>query len=313
MPTNFPSGVKSRGVPVEGLGGIGSPLLTTGNVYHVDSGASAADDDNAATNPKQPAATLDGAIGKCTANNGDVILVAPGHSETISAAAAITFDVAGVTVIGMGVGNSRPTITLDTAATTDIDVTADDVQIHNMIFSMNYADIVEVFDLSAAGFVLNKCRFVDTATNMNFVDLIKGTTTNNQCDRLEFTNNVVLSPDTGNNGVIDIGGDIDALVFNNNYISMGVQDSEAIISVATGKDVTNCEIAYNHIYRLNTAGDLLIDSDTTANSGVIAHNRIGHADTGSEVLIDADGVRQFDNLGTATNTASGYVLPAIDS
>ena len=56
-----------------------------------------------------------------------------------------------------------------------------------------------------------------------------------------------------------------------------------------------------------------MDSDTTANSGLIAHNRIGHADTASEVLIDADGVRQFDNLGTATATASGYVLPAIDS
>ncbi len=313
MPTNFPSGIKSRGVPVEGLGGIGSPLLTTGNVYHVDSGADSASNNNAATNPSQPAATLDGAIGKCTANNGDVILIAPGHSETISAAAAITFDVAGVTVIGMGVGNSRPTITLDTAATTDINVTAADVQIHNCIFSMNYADIVEVFDLSAAGFVVNKCRFVDTATSMNFVDLIKMTTTNNECDRLEFTNNVVISPDTGNNGVLDIGGDIDGLVFNNNYISMGVQNSEAIISVATGKDVTNCEIAYNHIYRLNTAGDLLIDSDTTANSGIIAHNRIGHADTASEVLIDADGVRQFDNLGSAVDTASGYVLPAIDS
>ena len=313
MPTNFPNGLQSRGVPVEGFGGIGSPLLTLGNIFHVDSGADAADNDNAATNPKQPAATLDGAIGKCTANNGDVILVHPGHAETISAAAAITFDVAGVTVIGMGVGNSRPTITLDTAATTDIDVTAADVQIHNMIFSMNYADIVEVFDLSAAGVVVNKCRFVDTATNMNFVDLIKGTTTDNEADRLEFTNNVIISPDAGNNGVIDIGGDIAGLAFNNNYIRMGVANSEAIISVATGKDVTDCEITYNHIYRLNTAGDLLIDSDTTDNSGIIAHNRIGHADTAGEVLIDADGVRQFDNLGTGTDTASGYVLPAIDS
>ena len=313
MPTNFPSGIQSRGVPVEGFGGIGSPLLTMGNVYHVDSGADTSDDDNAGTNPKQPLATLDGAINKTTANNGDVILVHPGHAETISAAAAITFDVAGVTVIGMGVGNSRGTITLDTAATTDIDVTADDTQIHNLIFSMNYADVVEVFDLSAAGFVVNKCRFVDTAASMNFVDLIKGTTTNNECDRLEFTNNVVISPDTGNNGVLDIGGDIEGLVFNGNFISMGVANSEAIISVATGKDVTNCEITYNNIYRLNTAGDLLIDSDTTANSGLIAHNIIGHADTGSEVLIDADGVRQFDNLGTATDTASGYVLPAIDS
>ena len=313
MPTNFPSGVRSRGVPVEGLGGIGSPLLTTGNVYHVDSGADAADNDNAATNPKQPAATLDGAIGKCTANNGDVILVAPGHSETISAAAAITFDVAGVTVIGMGVGNSRPTITLDTATSTDINVTAADVQIHNIIFSMNYADIVEVFDLSAAGFVVNKCRFVDTATNMNFVDLIKTTTTDNQADRLEFTNNVVISPDTGNDGVIEINGDIAGLVFSNNFIRLGVANSEAILSVATGKDVNDCDICYNHIYRLNTAGDQLIDSDTTDNSGIIAHNRLGHADTAGEVLIDADGVRQFDNLGTATDTASGYILPAIDS
>ena len=313
MPTNFPSGVKSRGVPVEGLGGIGSPLLTTGNVYHVDSGADAADNDNAATNPKQPAATIDGAVGKCTANNGDVILVAPGHAETLSAAAGITFDVAGVTVIGMGVGNSRPTITLDTATSTDINVTAADVQLHNLIFSMNYADIVEVFDLSAAGFVVNKCRFVDTAASMNFVDLIKGTTTDNQADRLEFTNNVVISPDTGNNGIIDIGGDIAGLVFTNNSIRLGTANSEAIISVATGKDVTDCEISYNHIYRLNTAGDLLIDSDTTDNSGIIAHNRIGHADTAGEVLIDADGVRQFDNIGTATDTASGYILPAIDS
>ena len=77
--------------------------------------------------------------------------------------------------------------------------------------------------------------------------------------------------------------------------------------------MTDCEITYNHIYRLNRAGDLLIDSDTTDNSGIIAHNRIGHADTAGEVLIDADGVRQFDNLGTGTDTASGYVLPAIDS
>jgi len=313
MPTNFPSGVKSRGIPVEGLGGIGSPLLTTGNVYHVDSGADAASNNNAATNPKQPAATIDGAIGKCTANNGDVILVAPGHIETISAAAAITFDVAGVTVIGMGVGNSRPTITLDTATTTDINVTAADTQIHNCIFSMNFADIAEVFDLSAAGFVVNKCRFVDTAVNMNFVDLIKCTTGDNDCDRLEFTNNVVISPDTGNDAIIEVGGDIAGLVFNNNYIRLGVANSEAIISVATGKDATDCEITYNHIYRLNTAGDLLIDSDTADNTGLIAHNRIGHADTASEILVDADGVRQFDNLGSATDTASGYVLPAIDS
>ena len=313
MPTNFPSGIQSRGIPVEGMAGIGSPLFTLGNVYHVDSGATTADDDNAATNPKQPAATLDGAIGKTTANNGDLILIHPGHSETLSAAGAITCDVAGVTIIGLGTGNNRPTFTLDTATTVDIDVTAADVQIHNCIFSMNYADIAGVFDLSAAGFVVNSCDFVDTAASMNFVELIVCTTTNNECDRLTFTNNYVDSPDTGNDCIVQIGGDLDRLNVSNNYIQLGVADGESVVQVATGKDLTSCQIIGNYIYRLNTAGDLIVDSDTTANTGIIAHNRVGHADTGSEVLIDADGVRQFDNLGTATNTASGYVLPAIDS
>ena len=112
---------------------------------------------------------------------------------------------------------------------------------------------------------------------------------------------------------MQIGGDLDGLIFNNNYIQLGTANNESVIQVATGKDLTSCQIIGNYIYRLNTAGDLLVDSDTSDNTGIIAHNRIGHADTASEVLIDADGVRQFDNLGVATDTASGYVLPAIDS
>ena len=311
MPTNFPTGLRSRGKPVEGT--TGDPGLTLGDVFWVDSGHTNADDDNSGKVSSQPLATLDAAIGKCTATNGDLIYVAPGHTETLSSAGALTLDVAGVTIIGMGSGNSRPTFTLDTATTADIDVTAADVRIYNCIFSMNYADIVQVFDLSADGFTLDGCEIVDTATNMNFVDMIKCTTTDNQCDRITVNDCVIISPDTGNDAVIEIGGDCDRLTFTNNYIRLGVANSEAVLSVATGKDVTNCLITGNYIYRLNTAGDLLIDSDTTDNTGIAAHNRIGHADTSGEVLIDADGIRQFDNLGTATDTASGYPLPAIDS
>lgn len=298
---------------MESLAGPGGPMFTNGDVFHVDSGHVNADDDNSGKAPKFPLATLDAAVGKCASSNGDIILLSPGHSETYSAAAALTLDVAGVTIVGMGLGNSRPTFTLDTATTTDINVTADDAAIYNCIFTLNYADVVEVFDLSAAGFVVKGCRFVQTAVNMNWVDIVVGSASANECDRLEFVDNVVIGIDTANSNVISLAEDTDGLVFTHNYVRMGVQNSHAIIGVASGKDVTNCDISYNHIYRLNTAGDLLIDSDTSANTGIIAHNRIGHADTSGEVLIDADGVRQFDNLGTATATASGYVLPAIDS
>mgnify|MGYP003134294594 CR=1 FL=1 len=266
-----------------------------------------------AKNPNHPLATLDAAIGKCTASNGDHILVSEGHSETYSTAAALTLDVAGVTIVGLGRGNQRPTFTLDTATTSDIDVTAADVAIKNCIFSANYADIVELFDLSAAGFTLIDCVIRDTAASMNFVDVIKTTTTNNECDRLTIVRCKYFSPDTGNDAFIEVGGDLDELTIVDSYIRMGVANSEAVIAVATGKDLTNCYVVNNSIYRINTAGDILVDSDTSNNTGIFAFNLIGHGDTASEALIDADGVRVFENLGTAVDTAQGYLVPAIDS
>ncbi|MCR4340841.1 MAG: hypothetical protein NUW01_13255, partial [Gemmatimonadaceae bacterium] len=106
--TNFPNGISSYGVPVLGAGG-GIPAIK-GDVYHVDSGNTNADDDNAGTNPSHPLATIDAAVGKCTANNGDLILVAEGHSETLTA--AITADIAGITIWGLGWGNNRPALTV---------------------------------------------------------------------------------------------------------------------------------------------------------------------------------------------------------
>ena len=153
----------------------------------------------------------------------------------------------------------------------------------------------------------------ENTTAENFLTSIRTSAVANACDGLSVTECVATTVDTASVNFITVREDIDLLVMNDNFIELGVNDSNAIIGVASGKDLTSVRILRNYIYRLNTAGDLLVDSDTTANSGIIAHNRIGHADTASEVLIDADGVRQFDNLGTATNTASGYVLPAIDS
>ena len=75
--TNFPNGISSFGVPVLG----GGAITTTGSIFFVDSvtgsnGNSGADSDH-------PFATIDYAIGKCTANKGDHILVMPGHNEAI--------------------------------------------------------------------------------------------------------------------------------------------------------------------------------------------------------------------------------------
>ena len=77
----------------EGVNIGGMPILNSyaGNVFWVDSGAGS--NGNKGTFAR-PFATIDYAIGQCTANNGDLIMVMPGHTETVTAAAGIAVDVA---------------------------------------------------------------------------------------------------------------------------------------------------------------------------------------------------------------------------
>jgi hypothetical protein len=63
----------------------------------------------------EPVATIDYAVALCTANQGDVINVAPNHEETLTNAAFIDLDVAGIYVKGHGSGLSKPLITYDHA------------------------------------------------------------------------------------------------------------------------------------------------------------------------------------------------------
>jgi len=105
-----------------------------GNVWFVDSGhASKSDSDGYGQNPDAPFSTIDYAIGKLTVNNGDVIYVAPGHTETLSAASTITADVAGASIIGLGAGNDRPKITIGTDAAATITISAASVCLKNII------------------------------------------------------------------------------------------------------------------------------------------------------------------------------------
>ena len=94
-------------------------VLNNGNSYFVDSAASNASDSNSGTSWSQPLATLDAANNKCTANNGDIIYVSEGHSESwTTTGAKVVLDTAGVTVVGLGTGSNRPTFSFGHTGTT---------------------------------------------------------------------------------------------------------------------------------------------------------------------------------------------------
>lgn len=109
--------------------------LTTGDIWFVDSGsATGADTVGHGQNPDSPFVTIDYAIGQCTASQGDIIYVMPGHAETLSAAAAITCDVIGIKIIGLGWGSNMPTLSIDTEHTEEapISITVDNVWLENL-------------------------------------------------------------------------------------------------------------------------------------------------------------------------------------
>ena len=120
-------------------GAVGS--IGTGGVYYVDStnGAST----STGKTPFMALATIDQAVGKCTANQGDVIYVLPGHTETISTATGLVIDIAGITIIGLGNGGDRPTLTLSASVST-ISITAASVWVENLLLISSFTNGVAV-------------------------------------------------------------------------------------------------------------------------------------------------------------------------
>ena len=119
------------------LSSLGIQNLADAQVLFVDSGgANAYDADDGVHGHlmENPLATMDYAVGLCTAGEQSIILVAPGHAETqASSGALVTGDVAGVKIIGLGIGTLRPTITLSSSTgAVAFTVTAANVGIANI-------------------------------------------------------------------------------------------------------------------------------------------------------------------------------------
>src|SRR5262245_16558864 len=123
----------------------GAPL---GNIYWVQS-TTGTNSTGRGLSPNAPLASIDYAVGLCTANNNDVIVAMPGHNEAIAAAAGLDLDVAGITVLGLGSGSLQAKITLGTANTADVDIDAANVTIEGIHFVANFLDIAAAIDVNA--------------------------------------------------------------------------------------------------------------------------------------------------------------------
>lgn len=145
-----------------------------GSIFFVDSSHTAASDAlGGGQSPDTPLATVDYAIGLCTANKGDIIYVMPGHAETITAANAIDMDIAGITIIGLGNGTNKPTITYGTATTATIRIQAANCKIRGLRLVNNIDSLVKFIDVNNNYAQVEDCDLVTSSTKeaLSFINL----------------------------------------------------------------------------------------------------------------------------------------------
>jgi len=319
--SNFPGGfnnVTIRGIPI--TQSHPGQVFWVSNATTVLPGQIGGSDGNPGTF-NAPFSTLDYAVGRCTASRGDIIFVKPGHAETISSATALALDVAGVAIIGLGLGSARPTFTLDTANTATIAVSADNVAVINCKFVANFLSIASVFTLgAAASFTLQECDFTDTSAILDFLAIVTTTVSTNS-DYLHISRNSILSIATTRTvAPFIILNTMTGLTIIQNRITCTVAHNNVSQLISHAALVqTDLLVADNFLFSVNTdtaTGAILLSTTATTGSGMILNNRVRALDVAAAILVTATAVQYglFDNryIGDGTSL-SGFVLPAIGS
>lgn len=173
------------------MANLGVNLPGNAQVIFVDSNAtnkSDADDAVHGHSFEYPVATLDYAVGLCTDGQGDVILIAPGHTENITTAAPLTVDISDLTIVGLGTGLNRPKFSIATNTTATVSVTAANVVLKNIQVVSAVADAAVGITVgaSAHGFWMEDCYVSDG--NDDELEMIKGISLTAECDDVTIKN-----------------------------------------------------------------------------------------------------------------------------
>lgn len=286
--------------------GIASPL---GSVFYVGSTVDGAADAVAnGSSPGLPFATLDYAVGKCTASVGDVIVLLPGHAENIAGATGAVLDVAGITVIGVGNGLLKPKLTLTTAAGATLSVTAASVAVKNVAIHSNFTTGVTAGITAAAtadGLLLEDVLMTEAANTKEFLIgiSIAAACTDVTINRLRYCG----TPGGSTTGVITGAGAMDRFRLLNSYIQA---DSSGAL-VADGAASLDWEIGNCRTYQVDADAGLGI----TAFSGTtgIAYDVRAYSADDAVAGVTGDALAQSQCYTTNDFNVNARYLPILDT
>lgn len=305
--TNFPNGITSFGIPIIGSGG--DVPLTTGTYFFVDSGHAQALDTASHGTYDKPFKTIDYAIGRCTADAGDVILVAPGHTDTVAGAGGITCDIAGISIVGLGNGSLRPTITFTATAGT-IAISAANVTLKNLILKAGIDEVVKLLHITGANCTIDAVDVVEASSYQVRQFIL----TTNAADYLTVKNCLhyqAAAAAAAQVWIQLVGPDFARITDNTFYLTLN--DDAASCTIGATTACVMCEVARNTI--IQTGGTTMVSAIllATNSTGFVHDNRVAAAVTtlaGTVALASAYGAENY-TLNTANK--SGIIDPVADS
>lgn len=289
-----------------------------GNIFLVDSGATnaadTADESQHGCSWNEPFATLNYAISRCTASQGDIILLAPGHAENLSTTATasgtttteVGVDIAGVSILGLGTASLRPTFTCSATAG-QIAVLAANVSIENIVMVSNIADLTDfiTLDASSDGCTIKNCEFRDGAANKEVVAMIDIATT---VDDVTIDGCRFFSTDTNDAGLaaIRFAGTGARPIIKNCYFR---GDFNTSCILATVGKLTDILIMNNVLNNIDAAADnscIAMKSDAT---GAVIGNHM-HSGKATVAPLTAAACLQSENYAADAEASSTNVCPA---
>lgn len=305
--TNFPNGLSSFGFPLIGSG----PVLTTGHVWFVNS-VTGTDASGRGTDPSRPFASIDFAVGQCTASAGDVIFAMPGHVETISAAGGLTMDVAGVSVVGLGNGTNRPYLNLGTVVGATVTVSAANITFENIVMDMATAlDAIAVgFTVTGAYFTIRGCKIIQAnASGQGLVAISLGS----GADNAQILYTEIDSTNAGATSAIASAAAVSGLTIQ--WCNIYGNFSTGTIVSASTNHITNMFLDRNRFSNQNGTAKA-IWALTTSSTGIISNNVVKGTSWSSaaDVLTGASNadLNFLQNFGfDVGGAASGVLVPAV--
>jgi hypothetical protein len=278
-------------------------FLGHGNQYYVDSVNGSAS--GLGTSWEEALTTIDAAVNKCTASNGDVIWVAPGHNEGI-VLTEIDFDVAGITVIGLGNGSNKPTIDFD-HANAIVSVGASNITLYNLRFRTSANAVVTGLNIEAGftGTNVIGCDFgyAETATDEFAIAVIN----NVGCNDTLFENCYFgAGAQAAVVGIKLVGASDNVKILNNRFV--GAHSTSMVNGITTLS--TNLLIHGNIMQQGATEPGIELLTGTT---GVISNNYIASNLATKAAAIVADGCWLFENYYSEVAPETGGLIGAVSA